>query len=114
RVTFFQLLKNRVAQRFDRRDNEDASQASKCRNHRAMLDYMLDLSREIESDARKLFMHCARNAKTVRWAIQEIKIAERYMPSARPDKTENIFAHNSSGHCEETPVVNGRDRAMSA
>src|SRR5258708_5122823 len=109
-VPFVEMVEDAAAQGLNRRDNEDAAEAREFRNQRGVFDDVFNLGGEIKREQRELVVQGARDLERMGWPVEEVRIAEGDVASARRRKRPDRIQDYVFGHHKETAAVDRRDR----
>src|SRR5262245_33717837 len=108
------MTEYRVVDRFDRAGDKQTPGPREQRQHRGVLQQMLDLDRLFVGDSLKLFAHAFDDPLSVGWTVQEIRIAERDVLRPGINLSADVLEHDVNGHRSKPSLVHRNDRAVPA
>ena len=113
-MTFFQSFQDFIADGFKGRDDEGCAKLPELGQYVCFFNDMFDLGCEVEGDGWEFVVKGLGHFKGVAGAIQKVGVAESNMSGSGCDLLADVGHDGFEGDDEETAVVNGYDRAVSA
>src|SRR5215475_2914905 len=113
-MALVQITEDRVVDRFDRADDEQASTVAQARQMFFVLAKMLNLDGDVVRDAWKFTMEFVNQFQCVTNPVKEVRIAKGNMLRDRRNLLADISHHHVATHDAKDPLVDRHDRAMPA